>query len=570
MDFNTQIICVAFYREMANSSGSLNMADIMKNCRLSRPNYAEWKRRVDLYMGFYDYSHCIKSECPPKPNEESVESDKLSYNKWIEADNKMKFFMLGYMIDSLMVSYMNSPSAKSIIDSLEVKFGKKSSAHVEGLWEKFIRTKLSEGEDARQHVINMIALTDELALQGRPIDDKTKISTILSSLPNSYDTLRQIYFVSSLDWTLDDLLSKVTAKEDAKVRVNNFSINIAEQKESIPKGSKSFEKKRKFKSGKNGWRSNKKALVKQDVEVKTKQIICYHCNKPGHKKSECHSLLRSREKQPQGIFGNLILNEINTTIIKFGSWWADSGATAHISNTMQGFRGLQKINDGASYIYMGNDAKAKIEGIGVFELKLNNGSTFDLVDCLYAPSLRRNLLSVSMLEKLGYDFYFGNGRFLMKKNNVVVLYGFRNNNMYQVHLCGSIVCDVNVSVKDNATYLWHLRLGHVSKQKIGRMIKMGLLSDVILEDYPTCESCIEGKMTKKSYSIGGHTSQVLERVHTDICGPMNINARGGYRYFITFTDDFSRYGYFYLMKHKSEVLESLSLIDLRLKNGQTM
>ena len=106
---------------------------------------------------------------------------------------------------------------------------------------------------------------------------------------------------------------------------------------------------------------------------------------------------------------------------------------------------------------MGNDAKAKIEGIGVFELKLNNGSTFDLVDCLYAPSLRRNLLSVSMLEKLGYDFYFGNGRFLMKKNNVVVLYGFRNNNMYQVHLCGSIVCDVNVSVKDNATYLWHLK-----------------------------------------------------------------------------------------------------------------
>ena len=97
------------------------------------------------------------------------------------------------------------------------------------------------------------------------------------------------------------------------------------------------------------------------------------------------------------------------------------------------------------------------------------------------------------------------------------------------------------------------------------MIKMGLLSDVILEDYPTYESCIEGKMTKKSYSIGGHTSQVLERVHTDICGPMNINARGGYRYFITFTDDFSRYGYFYLMKHKSEVLESLSLIDLRLK-----
>jgi hypothetical protein len=134
--------------------------------------------------------------------------------------------------------------------------------------------------------------------------------------------------------------------------------------------------------------------------------------------------LRSRERQLQGNFGNLILNEINTTIIEFGSWWADSGATAHISNTMQGFKEIHKISDGASYIYMGNDAKAKIEGIGVFELKLNNGSTFDLVDYFYAPSLRRNLLSVSILEKLGYDFYFGNGQFLMKNNGAVVLHGF--------------------------------------------------------------------------------------------------------------------------------------------------
>ena len=48
----------------------------------------------------------------------------------------------------------------------------------------------------------------------------------LSSLPNSYDTLRQIYFVSSLDWTLDDLLSKVIAKEDAKVRVKIFQLTL--------------------------------------------------------------------------------------------------------------------------------------------------------------------------------------------------------------------------------------------------------------------------------------------------------------------------------------------------------
>ena len=70
-----------------------------------------------------------------------------------------------------MLSYMNDPSAKSIIDSLEVKFGKKSSVQ-----EKFITSKLSKWEDAHQQMFNMIALANELALQERPIDDKNKNS----------------------------------------------------------------------------------------------------------------------------------------------------------------------------------------------------------------------------------------------------------------------------------------------------------------------------------------------------------------------------------------------------------
>ena len=50
-------------------------------------------------------------------------------------------------------------------------------------------------------------------------------------------------------------------------------------------------------------------------------------------------------------------------------------------------------------------------------------------------------------------------------------------------------------------------------------------------------------------------NDLLEIIHTDVCGPMNVEARGGYRYFLTFTHDLSRYGYMYLMKHKFETLE---------------
>ncbi|KAK8669710.1 hypothetical protein V6N13_107134 [Hibiscus sabdariffa] len=63
-------------------------------------------------------------------------------------------------------------------------------------------------------------------------------------------------------------------------------------------------------------------------------------------------------------------------------------------------------------------------------------------------------------------------------------------------------------------------------------------------------------MTKAPFNgKSERASDLLRLIHSDVCGPMNTQARGGFHYFITFTDDFSRYGYIYLMRHKSEALE---------------
>ena len=60
-------------------------------------------------------------------------------------------------------------------------------------------------------------------------------------------------------------------------------------------------------------------------------------------------------------------------------------------------------------------------------------------------------------------------------------------------------------------------------------------------------------MTKSSFTEKGErVNDVLDLVHIDVCGPMSISVRSGYHYFITFTDNLSRYGYIYLMKYKSE------------------
>jgi hypothetical protein len=55
-------------------------------------------------------------------------------------------------------------------------------------------------------------------------------------------------------------------------------------------------------------------------------------------------------------------------------------------------------------------------------------------------------------------------------------------------------------------------------------------------------------------------SDLLGLVHTDVCGPMSSVARGGFQYFITFIDEFSRYKYIYLVRHKSESFEKFKEI----------
>ena len=61
-------------------------------------------------------------------------------------------------------------------------------------------------------------------------------------------------------------------------------------------------------------------------------------------------------------------------------------------------------------------------------------------------------------------------------------------------------------------------------------------------------------------------NDLLEIIQTDVCGPMSVEARGGYHYFLTFTDNLSRYGYIYLMKHKSETFEKFKEFQSELEN----
>ena len=79
---------------------------------------------------------------------------------------------------------------------------------------------------------------------------------------------------------------------------------------------------------------------------------------------------------------------------------------------------------------------------------------------------------------------------------------------------------------------------------MARLAKKGLLGPLAKVDLPIYESCLAGKACRKPFGKVMRATQPLELIHSDICGPMNVKARHGASYFLTFIDDYTRYGMF--------------------------
>ena len=93
-----------------------------------------------------------------------------------------------------------------------------------------------------------------------------------------------------------------------------------------------------------------------------------------------------------------------------------------------------------------------------------------------------------------------------------------------------------------------------------------ILDSLDFADFEICTNCIKGKQTNtRSFGVNRATD-VLEPIHTDICGPFPTVSWNGQQYFITFIDDFSCYGYLYLIHEKSQSLEVFKSFKVEVEN----
>lgn len=122
----------------------------------------------------------------------------------------------------------------------------------------------------------------------------------------------------------------------------------------------------------------------------------------------------------------------------------------------------------------------------------------------------------------------------------------------------------------DSSKLWHCRLGHISRGRIEKLIKSEILPKLEFSDLEQCVDCIKGKYVNQIKKGANRSTGTLKIIHTDICGPFPVKNVDGYDSFITFTDDYSRFGYIYPIKERNEALDKFKIYSkLKLKISLT-
>lgn len=144
----------------------------------------------------------------------------------------------------------------------------------------------------------------------------------------------------------------------------------------------------------------------------------------------------------------------------------------------------------------------------------------------------------------GHEVVFNiRGCKITDKKGSVVATGRLEDNMFKLNTYDEFAC----SAKSDDITLWHRRFGHVS---FGNMKFL----DINVPNGLKCRVCIRGKQTRTPFANEGtRATQKLEIVHSDVCGPLQVQSIGGCRYFLSFIDDYTRKVFVYVLKNKSEV-----------------
>ncbi|KAH9717014.1 hypothetical protein KPL71_021670 [Citrus sinensis] len=363
--------------------------------------------------------------------------------------------------DEVLREMAKEKFASGLWVKLEDLFLKKSLAKRLYMKKKLYTFSMKDGTALKDHLDELNKLILDLENVNIILEYEDRALILLSSLPNSYEHFVDTLLYGRQSLTLKDVKDALESKDLNK----RTEIKVQNLRESLIVKSKPEKKENEEK---------KNNSQKDKAEKKKKKRKCYFCQKEGHYIKDCFKKKKLEKIQKESTGKAVVASE-------------DEGDSEGAD--------VLVANDKYTTVLLGNNLACKIAGIGTVSLKMYDGMTRDLKQVRFVPDLRRNLISLGMIDQLGCSIKAENGQIEIIENGVVIMKGIRRNGLYV--LVGSLPqLGVTTIVTSDKTKLWHIRLGHISERGLKELDKQGLFGHDHISQLEFCERCVFGKATR--------------------------------------------------------------------------
>ncbi|KAH9684927.1 hypothetical protein KPL70_013734 [Citrus sinensis] len=514
-----------------------------------------WKIKIEALLITQGLGNAIE---PDFKKEGQEGSSSTTPEQAAEIDKNARSTIILSLWDSVIREVAKERTVAGLWTKLENLYMTKSLANRLYIKKKMFSLRMIKGSSLDEHIDEFNKVCNALETIDEGLSDESKALLLISSLPKSYE-----HFVDALLYGGQSL-----SLEEVKSALGTKKLKDKQEKTDSESGeglmARGKPKKREGKRKKQGRSKSKQ-----------KQLKCFHCHKEGHFKRDCPER-KSKIKDSKDKVGNASIatdeSSYETAEVLIaskekiqGEWVLDSRCTFHMCPNRNYFTSYQSCDGGM--ILMGNNFICKVVGIGTVSLKMFDGVVREITQVRHVPDLKRNLISVGMLDQMGCIVKAEKGVLRVIKGSMVIMKGNKNNGLYVMN-GQTVIGEASVTESGvDKTKLWHLRLGHISEKGLKELEKKGAFGKDQLNSLGLCEDCILGKASKIKFESAIHTTkEKLGYIHSDLWGPAQVTSLGGCKFFLTFIDDFSRMVWVYALKTKDEVLEKFKRWKVLVEN----
>ena len=492
----------------------------------------------------------LRNKEVPIPSETNIPAslfippDVTDIQQYIQSDNSALAQLRLHIDNEFLFHVVDCTTVKEAWQELEINFQQLGEMGAHAARKQFYRTDCTDDMSVEEHIAILKKLKYTLATLGEPISDKEFTKTLLNSLPDKWGS-----FISKHQYqTRSAILIPEIREEERRRKTNKEQTDTALTTQTDTALTARMVN------------TNRDHTRPQTINARS-QIECHYCKRKGHIQRDCYKRKREQSYQiqdtnPQNFVW--FVDEIALTISP-DSWLADSGATSHVVKDKNKFH-TYKETPGATLRGTGTLPSL---GRGDVKVILNvdgKHTPITLHDCMHVPQMPHNLISLSRVTDSGCHVHMAQDKLTISYPDHSIC-GIANKIGKLYHM--QIHHDESALVAESRTMAqWHATLGHASPKLIREIYSRQLADNMHISDPPNtdidCTTCIQAKHHVTPFSDHHFSASGLgDVIVSDLWGPSPVTSIHGERYYVSFTDVYSRYSHVTFLKDKTETNKAI-------------